>query len=479
MAKQKMVLCAETGILYDSPSTAGKLNNWDASNIACSCRLEQSTSNRLHWRYFTDGDWLKYKHKITQITDNTWKIDFTQEEMAFFVGRNGTVYMYTNKINGKKYIGQTWHPEVRFNQHIKQAYTVGRDTYVFHYALKKYGIEGFEYTRLHEHIETAEELDKLEKEAIEQYDSIVPKGYNIKGGGAGGGAVRYEGVLEKMRDRYLVPLYCIDLQKEFKSSKYAVEELGLDINYTISQPPRMQKFDWWYSQKHYWQYVEDGRKYYTLDEVMKLHKDSTSNSYNRDKTKRPVICIETQVVYSSIGDAAKAVNGNVTNITYVCKKKTGKKAMNTYLGFHWDYYEEGREYNIEDYIPAGHICPVRCIETGMVYNNMRYAAKFINPIADNEELQRLGTCIHRSIKSKCMGAGFHWEYYTEGASIASLEEYKTPMSRDIVCIETGKIYKTAVDIQKELGCASTNIIRCCKGKARSVYGLHWKYKEEE
>jgi hypothetical protein len=46
-----------------------------------------------------------------------------------------SIYLCTNKINGKVYVGQTWNTiEHRFNQHIDD-----KRMYYFHSALKKYG----------------------------------------------------------------------------------------------------------------------------------------------------------------------------------------------------------------------------------------------------------------------------------------------------------------------------------------------------
>ena len=52
----------------------------------------------------------------------------------------GVVYCYTNKINNKKYIGQTLWEKQRYNQH-KNCY----EDSLFHRAIKKYGFDNFNY----------------------------------------------------------------------------------------------------------------------------------------------------------------------------------------------------------------------------------------------------------------------------------------------------------------------------------------------
>lgn len=56
----------------------------------------------------------------------------------------GIIYKYTNKINGKSYIGQTIHQTTRYSRH-KQA----SDNSYFHNAIRKYGFENFEYKSLY------------------------------------------------------------------------------------------------------------------------------------------------------------------------------------------------------------------------------------------------------------------------------------------------------------------------------------------
>lgn len=52
----------------------------------------------------------------------------------------GLIYKYTNKINGKIYIGQTKQQlEIRHYKHLTQL----NDNTYFHRAIKKYGINNF------------------------------------------------------------------------------------------------------------------------------------------------------------------------------------------------------------------------------------------------------------------------------------------------------------------------------------------------
>lgn len=92
---------------------------------------------------------------------------------------NYCVYMHTNKINGKKYVGITCRkPEVRWN---------GGNGYYrnkhFYSAIKKYGWDNFEHEIIADCL-TSEIACKMEKDLIAKYKSNQSEfGYNICDGG--------------------------------------------------------------------------------------------------------------------------------------------------------------------------------------------------------------------------------------------------------------------------------------------------------
>jgi group I intron endonuclease len=89
----------------------------------------------------------------------------------------GFIYLTTNKINGKKYIGMCK------NTHGKTYIGSGK---LLKEAIKKYRIENFERTILQE-CETFEELSNAEKFWIEKYNAVEDKNfYNLTPGGFGG-----------------------------------------------------------------------------------------------------------------------------------------------------------------------------------------------------------------------------------------------------------------------------------------------------
>jgi group I intron endonuclease len=93
------------------------------------------------------------------------------------------IYKVLNKINGKSYIGQTKNKlSDRQYQHINSALIKDSDM-VFHRALKKYGINNFEWNIICE-CNTLEELNEKEIFFIDKFKTLVPTGYNISIGGS-------------------------------------------------------------------------------------------------------------------------------------------------------------------------------------------------------------------------------------------------------------------------------------------------------
>lgn len=89
------------------------------------------------------------------------------------------IYEHINKINGKRYIGQTSQkPEYRWNH--GEGY---KNSTYFYSAIKKYGWDNFEHNILYVDL-TKEEANKKEQELIKKYDlTNRTNGYNSDEGG--------------------------------------------------------------------------------------------------------------------------------------------------------------------------------------------------------------------------------------------------------------------------------------------------------
>src|SRR3990167_1298884 len=97
---------------------------------------------------------------------------------------NGIIYVATNKINGKSYIGQT-SKMLGGRRYAHEWDSEKGSQCVFHRALRKYGFENFEWSVLWEGSVSRLVLGKLETDFIKEYNSKVPNGYNMTDGGEG------------------------------------------------------------------------------------------------------------------------------------------------------------------------------------------------------------------------------------------------------------------------------------------------------
>ena len=100
------------------------------------------------------------------------------------------IYCYTNKINGKRYVGQTIQKlRKRHGQHVQSA-KFKSDPYdnysPIHCAIRKYGIENFKLEILH--IADEYSIDMLERHYIYFLGTLTKnnKGYNVSSGGSNG-----------------------------------------------------------------------------------------------------------------------------------------------------------------------------------------------------------------------------------------------------------------------------------------------------
>ena len=94
------------------------------------------------------------------------------------------IYCYTNKQNGKKYVGQTNNIKRRYRQHKEDSFTNYNDArynQAIHCAIRKYGLDNFDFEIL-EVLEnkTSEEVNERETYWIREKSSLAPNGYNLK-----------------------------------------------------------------------------------------------------------------------------------------------------------------------------------------------------------------------------------------------------------------------------------------------------------
>lgn len=123
---------------------------------------------------------------------------------------------------------------------------------------------------------------------------------------------------------------------------------------------------------------------------------------------------------------------------------------------------------------------VRCIETNQIYCSQEDAS------------EKIGISIGM-ISMACNGkrktaGGFHWEFVnhedinkreisneTREKMIAA---NKTKNNKKVICIETGIVYESMMQAEREIGISMKSISNCCRGKSKTAGGYHWEFVEE-
>lgn len=252
------------------------------------------------------------------------------------------IYCFTNLINQKKYIGSTINkPNIRYNQHLYNAFHQDSNKYQYplYQAIRKYGIENFSYEILAEVNCSEEEIRKLEKQYIHQYDTISPNGYNQTDDTIHpiNATESYQKMSETKRELAKSVAHVDDndnIITIYRSIVDCAEALGLDEK-KIGACCRGERR------------TTNNKKFYWINENNELIiPEYNRNSYKGENgttqkqiTNRKVakINIETNeiiIIYDSIALASRENNCDSSAIAKVCRGK-----RQTCGGFRWKYIE--------------------------------------------------------------------------------------------------------------------------------------------
>ena len=253
--------------------------------------------------------------------------------------RTWKIYKHTNLINGKSYIGQTsaQNPKNRWSN--GKGYS--RRNPVFYKAIQKYGWENFKHEILVDNILTLEEANKLEIELIAKYHTYIKDhncwGYNTTPGGSGRAHSQSEETKQK-------------ISNSLKGRVFTEEHLS-KISKTLK--------------------------------------------------RKEVICIELDITYESIAEAARQTGISRENI-----KSAVNNLRSSAGGYHWARVTDATRIQ-ELRSLAGKVKAAKrkilCVETGIVYESIAAAARAVG-------------CCGSAISAVLCGRlkttkGYRWEYY--------------------------------------------------------------------
>jgi hypothetical protein len=191
--------------------------------------------------------------------------------------RNIEIYLLTNKINNKKYVGQTvshvlnnkkyvrYGTKKRFDSHVSETFSSKENQcHYLNNAIKKYGPESFSYKVIATC--SKENSDTLETKYILEYDTVFPNGYNLK---IGGQTFNHSDESKKRLSKGVTKMYEI---KKFERFKDVILEKNFDIEKYIHPLKRNgEQMGWYvlYKKKK----VDFGGVHITLEESKKMAED--------------------------------------------------------------------------------------------------------------------------------------------------------------------------------------------------------------
>lgn len=275
------------------------------------------------------------------------------------------IYIYTNlKDNNKKYIGQTSCKTLE--ERAGSNFVNYKESWKFYSAIKEFGAENFK-REIYAEVDSEDEADRIETELIAKYSTQNSDfGYNIQPGGSNfimNDEIREKiGISVKKSKRFIENNFKSHAKKVvaisisdrkftiFDSLTLAAESIGVSRGNigsichgkgrAISLKGYLFRFDDNFSEDQIDDYIntynERKEQQYGISRNKKmantLREKYKNNEINFSHLEKKVICVETNVIYNSIKDAAAATSTCQQNISQVCNGK--RKTAN---GLHWKF----------------------------------------------------------------------------------------------------------------------------------------------
>lgn len=97
--------------------------------------------------------------------------------------------------------------------------------------------------------------------------------------------------------------------------------------------------------------------------------------------------------------------------------------------------------------------------------------------AIGEKLGMKSTTIGKYLKSAKLLGLCNYDSVLE-SKVNTPKKLKKILSKKIICLETGEIYSSLMDIQRNLGYFASAISACCRKITHTSYGYHWMFYDE-
>lgn len=382
----------------------------------------------------------------------------------------GFVYLITNKINGKRYVGQTRTTiENRYKEHIKKGFhSKEKNTKPLYIDLQKYGKENFcikllckiESTDINELVY---KLNQKEKEFISKLKTTKPDGYNVH---------------KASNNKYVlghptnVPLYKFDLNGNFIEYFSSIREAQISLGVTIINKKMREACNNGFIYKGYrWSYDNIYNSDYLKNKIEICQEKGKSRS-------KKVFQFDLDGNFIKEWNSIREATQNISNskhkatgspISNVCNGK-----MSQAYGYIWSYSR-----NVSK-IDNSHS---RTKKVKQYDKHFNYIRTFLSV---KEACDTIGANNVPTICNCCKGKintayGFMWRFVGENDDDPYLFYRKNGYMRGVDKFDLNGnylcTYENMVNISEEY--IPTFIIKCCKNKIKSAYGYIWKFNDKE
>ena len=389
------------------------------------------------------------------------------------------IYCYTNKINGKRYVGQTIQKlKKRHGQHLSGKQLIDKK-------LKQYGVENFKLEVLH--LADMYSIDMLEKHYIICLNTIVKngEGYNIASGGSNGNSLA--GKTNEEMEEFKRKI------SEAKKGKYMGEN-SPNYGKKMSEEAKRKMIETLkgkYTGKNSPNY---GKKF--SEEVKRKISEAKKGKYMGENNYKSIpivgVGIDNMLVYKCIREAKKdGFNNNA--ISRCCN---GKQL--SYKGYKWYHKEDYDKLSKEDVNIIQQRLEKEIKSKTSIKNIVAISIKDGKILFFENSKQAITKGFDYSHIHKCCRGetkthkGYMW-YYKEDYDRLSEEDIdiirqrlkeKIKIENEFqsivaVSIKDGKVlfFENTKQIAKE-NFRSGDIYRCCRKERVTHKGYKWYYKED-
>lgn len=246
----------------------------------------------------------------------------------------GFVYITTNHVNGKQYIGQRkYDKQGKWKEYLGSGIILSR-------AIEKYGLKNFS-KEIIEECKTKKILNEREIYWINYYNAVESDNfYNIASGGDGGNTIAgYTDDQRKLLSTKLSNMrkgivnigknngnsrrvICINTMKVFDTINEASTYYNVDkdaIQQCCSDANKRKKAGEINGERMIWEYYDENKNYEFVP-------------FKRDYKYKQILCLDNNIIYNSVHEASKNTGCSIVGIRHCC---TGY--LKTTKGMHFSY----------------------------------------------------------------------------------------------------------------------------------------------